>query len=359
MPESPRSINVEITPSSITKFIFLAIFGYLLFVLREIVLVVLVAVVIASAIEPLAKWFIHRKIPRLFSVLIIYAALGTVLVSAFYTVVPTLLRDTSAFLSSVPKYIDAATLWNPLGDAAVGAPKMAAFSAPTVVEDGPSIQGVVADVDAALQNISAGFIKSASSVFGGAISFILIVVLSFYLAVQEDGVGKFLRLVTPRRHEPYITGLWKRTQAKIALWMQGQIMLALLVGILVYIGLTAVGLPNALFLAAIAALFEAIPLFGPIIAAIPAIAAAYADGGASIGFVVAGIYIVIHQLENHFIYPLVVKKLVGVQPILVILSLLAGFKLAGFLGIILSVPVASMLTEFLDDLQKKRVAEQN
>ncbi len=359
MADTPRNINIEVTPGSFAKGLFLAVIVYLLFVLREIVLVVLVAVVIASAIEPVAKWLIHRKIPRLFSVLVIYLALAGILVGAFYTVVPTLLRDTSAFLSSVPKYIDTATLWNPLGDTAAQTPKVAVLSAPVQVEEGPSIQGVVADIDGALQNVSAGFIKSASSVFGGAVSFILIVVLSFYLAVQDDGVGKFLRLVTPRRHEPYISGLWKRTQNKIALWMQGQIMLALLVGILVYIGLSALGIPNALFLAAIAALFEAIPLFGPIIAAIPAIAAAYADGGASTGIIVAILYLVVHQLENHVIYPLVVKKLVGVPPILVILSLLAGFKLAGFLGIILSVPIASMLTEFLDDLYKKRVAEGN
>jgi predicted PurR-regulated permease PerM len=191
-------------------------------------------------------------------------------------------------------------------------------------------------------------------VFGGALSFVLIVVLSFYLSVQEDGIEKFLRIVVSRKHEPYVIGLWKRTQAKIGLWMQGQIVLAVLVGVLVYLGLMVLGIKNALLFAVLAGVLEMIPLFGPIIAAIPAVAAGYADGGTSAGLIIAGLYLIIQQFENHLIYPLVVKKIVGVPPILVILSLLVGFELAGFLGMILSVPLSSMLVEFLDDVQKSR-----
>ena len=102
---------------------------------------------------------------------------------------------------------------------------------------------------------------------------------------------------------------------------------------------------------------ETIPLFVPIIAAIPAVAASYVDGGTSSALVVAGLYLIIHQFENHLIYPLVVKKIIGVPPIVVILSLLIGFKLAGFLGLLLSVPLSSMLIEFVDDIQKRKVSQ--
>ena len=220
-----------------------------------------------------------------------------------------------------------------------------------------SLRGIVSGLDSAVQSVSAGFVHSASSIFGGALSLILIIVISFYLAVQEDGVEKFLRIVVPIKREEYVLNLWKRTQAKIGLWMQGQLILAVLVGILVYLGLMVLGVRNALLFAVLAALLETIPLFGPIIAAIPAVAAAYVDSGASAGFIVAGLYLIIQQFENHLIYPLVVKKIVGVPPILVIISLLVGFKLAGFLGILLSVPLSSMLVEFLDDIQKKKVPQ--
>ncbi len=356
--------SVEITTGTIARGIFLVILAYLLFVLKDIVLVVLTAVVIASSIEPAAKWLIRRSIPRVFSVLILYAVMGGILVGSFYTFVPTLLRDTSAFLSSVPKYIDTVSVWNPLGieetakskEVAVNMSQDLAVSRAAVEtsDGGISVRSLISGIDDAISNVSAGFVHSASSVFGGILSFILIIVLSFYLSVQEDGIEKFLRIVLPRKQEAYVVDLWKRTQTKIGLWMQGQIVLAILVGVMVYLGLMVLGVKNALLFAVLAAFLETIPLFGPIIAAIPAIASSYADGGASSGLVIAGLYLIIHQFENHLIYPLVVKKIVGVPPILVILSLLVGFKLAGFLGIILSVPMSSMLVEFLDDVHKSK-----
>jgi predicted PurR-regulated permease PerM len=111
---------------------------------------------------------------------------------------------------------------------------------------------------------------------------------------------------------------------------------------------------NALILAVLAGVLEIIPYFGPILSAIPAILFGFAGGGATTGFLVLGLFIIIQQFENHLIYPLVVKKVVGVSPIIVILALIIGAKLAGFLGILLSVPVTSAFMEFIDDLQKDK-----
>ncbi|MDO8579793.1 MAG: AI-2E family transporter [bacterium] len=358
---------MEITTGTIARGIFLIFLTYLLFVLKDIVLVIITAVVVASCIEPLAKWFLKRGIPRLVSVIVVYVLLAGIFIGAFYTFVPTLLRDTSEFFSSAPQYLDSISLWNPLGETQIEQSKITANTVAEGIETSRamvindkgnlSIQGIISGLDEAISGVSAGFVHSASSVFGGALSLILIVVLSFYLAVQEDGVEKFLRIVVPRKREDYVLDLWKRTQTKIGLWMQGQLVLALVVGILVYLGLMVLGVRNALLFAVLAALLETIPLFGPIIAAIPALAAAYVDNGASAGFIVAGLYLIIHQFENHLLYPLVVKKIVGIPPILVIISLLIGFKLAGFLGILLSVPLSSMLVEFLDDVQKRKVSQ--
>ncbi len=380
-----KGVRIEITGATIAKAILLVIGTIVLFILKDLVLVVLTAVVIASAIEPGIIWLIKRGVPRVLSALAMYALIGAILVGAFYTIVPQLLQDTSEFLSSVPQYIDSVSLWNPLSSTQTAASKAAAVgvsqgiqtltgrrflatantgtsaTAPTAqtagtLSDQLTIPSVLGSIDSALNQVSAGFINSASSLFGGVVSFILIIVLSFYLAVQEDGVEKFLRVIIPDPDESYVINLWRRVRTKIGLWMQGQIVLALLVGLLVYLGLMVLGVKNALLFAVVAALLETIPLFGPIIAAVPAVAASYNDGGTSPALVVAGLYLIIHQFENHLIYPLVVKKIVGVPPILVILSLLVGWKLAGFLGIILSVPAASLLIEFVNDIEKKRKA---
>ena len=166
--------------------------------------------------------------------------------------------------------------------------------------------------------------------FGGIFSFILILVLSFYLAVQEKGIENFLRLITPLKYERYVLDLWQRSQHKIGLWMQGQMLLGFIVGVLVFLGLNVLGVRHALFLAVLTALLEIIPLFGPKIAAVPAVLIGFLES-VPLGFMVLGLYVIIDQFESHLIYPLVVRKVVGISPIIVILALIIGGKLAGFL----------------------------
>ncbi len=95
--------------------------------------------------------------------------------------------------------------------------------------------------------------------------------------------------------------------------------------------------------------------FGPILASIPAIMISLATGGLPLALVVAGLYIIVHQFENQLIYPLVVKKIVGVSPIVSILAIATGFRLAGLVGVILAVPLAAAIIEFFNDFEKDKV----
>ena len=117
-------------------------------------------------------------------------------------------------------------------------------------------------------NTGQGVVQLISTFFGGIFSTLLVVVLSFYFAVQETGVEDFLRLIAPVKHEEYIANLWKRAQKKIGLWMQGQILLSVLVGVLVYLGLLVMGVPYALLLAVFTGMAEVVPIFGSLIAGV-------------------------------------------------------------------------------------------
>ncbi len=128
---------------------------------------------------------------------------------------------------------------------------------------------------------------------------------------------------------------------------------------MVYLGLTILGVKHALVLAVIAAIFEIIPVFGPTLAAVPAVMIGFVDGGFTIGMLVIALYVIFQQFENHLIYPLVVTRVVGVPPLLVILALLIGAELAGFLGIILSVPVAATIQELARDIENGRLGEES
>jgi predicted PurR-regulated permease PerM len=161
--------------------------------------------------------------------------------------------------------------------------------------------------------------------------------------------------MVPKSHQEYILGLWRRSQHKIGLWMQGQLLLALIMGVLVYLGLTVLNVPDALVLATVAGCFEIIPVFGPTLSAVPAVAVAFATGGLPLGVATIILFVIVQQFENYLIYPLVVTRVVGVPPLLVILALIVGGEFAGFLGIILSVPIAATIQEFVRDIEHNRL----
>ena len=351
MDSGGKDITINISTGTIVKSILFVLLISLLFFLRDLVLIILTAIVIASAIEPATKWFIRYKVPRVVGVLLVYVIVTVVLFSIFYLFIPPLLDEASGLFAILPQYLNTLVDSNPLTDGVTKTTEAVAEGVRSF-----SLQSVIYDLRSAISNVSEGFVRTISVVFGGVFSFILIVVFSFYFAVQERGIEDFLRVITPIKQQEYIVDLWKRTQRKIGLWMQGQLVLALIIGVLTYLGLTVFGVPYALLLALLAAAFEIIPIFGPILAAIPAVGVAFIDGGATLGLLVVGLYLIIQQFENHLIYPLVVKKVVGVSPLLVILALLIGIKVAGFLGVILSVPIAAAIQEFVQDVQKNKKA---
>ncbi len=349
MSEHEQTIHIGI--GSIVKVISIVILFALIFVLRDLVLVLLMSIVIASAIEPATQWFVKRKIPRLFAVIIIYVILFACLVGIVFFLLLPLLSELIDFLKNFPAYFNASSVLSSISS------NEFLSSQPIVagLTSGVGIEQIIGDITSVITSISSNAFGTIATVFGGIFSFLLIAIISFYLSVEEDGVGKFLKAIAPLRHEKYVLSLWTRSQNKIGRWMQGQLVLAVIVGMLVYLGLLLIGMPNALLLAFLAGVFEIIPLFGPILSAIPAIMIAFATGGLSFAVLTAGFYLIIHQFENQLIYPLVVKKVVGVSPIVSIIALFAGWQLVGLFGLFLSVPVAAIIIEFFDDFQKDKI----
>lgn len=351
MVNESKQVTFNVNAASVFKSALVLVGLYALFLLRDIVLIVLTAIVIASAVEPATRWFVRYRIPRMAAVVLIYFIIATVIFGTVYLVLPSLLLDASSFLGQVPNYINRVDLTSVVG----------AFPTATSTDilHGISQSLSAGDVVSGLRSflaIPGGVFQVISGIFGGVFSFALIIILSFYFAVQEQGIQNFLRIVIPHKHQTYAIDLWERSQKKIGQWMQGQLLLMLIVGLLVFLGLTILGVRHAFLFAIIAGLFELIPLFGPILSSIPAILVAFADGGITPALMVAGLYIIIQQFENHLIYPLVVNKVVGVPAMVVILALIIGAQLGGFLGALLSVPLAAALMELVHDFKHQNAA---
>jgi len=343
-----KEIKISITAGTIFTTLLIVAGAYVFWLLRDLVLLVLTAIVIASAIEPWVVFFINRHMPRFVAALLVYVLSFGSVFALLYLFFPPIVADAANFISAMPKYLDTLN---------VASPFSTVTNATSFVGGSQGTQSFVNTL-LSLQSVfaasSGGVLQLFVTFFGGIFSLMLVIVLSFYFALQDTGVDDFLRLVMPVSYEEYSVDLWKRSQKKIGLWMQGQVLLSVIVAILVYLGLLIIGIPYALLLSVFTAIAEIIPVFGSIIAGTVAVIVAYSNGGVALGAIVAGLFVVVNQFESNLIYPLIVKKIVGIPPLLVIVALIAGYTLAGFLGVLLSVPVAAVVLEFITDFDKKK-----
>lgn len=343
-----KEIRVSITSGTVFTTLLIIAGVYLFWILRDLALLVLTAIIIASAIEPGVAFFIRYKVPRFISALLLYVLVFGAIFAILFFFFPPIIADAANFLSAMPRYLDTINITTPLTDITNS------VSAVTSQSQTQSYVQTLISLQSLFTSSSGSVLQLLITFFGGIFSLVLVIVLSFYFALQDTGVDDFIRLVMPVKYEEYYVDLWKRSQKKIGLWMQGQILLSVIVGILVYLGLLIIGVPYALLLAVFTAMVEIIPVFGSIIAGVVAVIVGYSDGGVAIAAIVAGLYIVVNQFESNLIYPLIVKKIVGIPPLLVIVALIAGYTLAGFLGAILSVPVSAVLLEFINDFDKRK-----
>lgn len=338
-----RQVNVNITAGSMIKAILFVLLLAVLWFLRDIVVVVLTAIVLASAMEPGISFFKRYRFPRILAIITLYFIIAVVFFGVVFFFIPPVLSDAANLLQQLPQTlsninISQITQGLPLGQFA------GAFTSADLLQN----------LSSTITTTTGGVFSTVSAFFGGLTSFVLVVVFSFYFCVQETGVDDFLRIVTPVENQAYVLNLWKRSQDKIGKWMQGQLILAVIIGVMIFLFMLIFKIPHPLLLAVLAAIFELIPVFGQFLAAIPGIAVAFAAGGMPEALGVAVIYFIVQQLESNLIYPVVVKKVVGVPPLLVILALLIGFKLFGFLGVLLSVPLAGALQEVVSDIDRRK-----
>lgn len=342
----PSKVTVTITTTTIMRAAFVGVLFFALYTFWDLILVILASVVIASSVEPATRWFGRHGVSRVPAVLVVYVSALLVFAGLFYAIIPPFVEDALNLVRLLPEYLGTSILGEGVGNGILNGVRQLPENASLI------------DVLSGLRDLSSreagGFLAVLSEIFGGIVSVLLIIVLSFYFSVQEDGIGDFLRIVTPASYESYVVSLWRRSQYKIGRWMQGQLLLAVVVGLLVYVGLLILGVRYALLLGISAAAFEIIPFFGPILASIPAIAISFSEAGIVAALVVAGLYTLIQQVENNFLYPLVVRKVVGVPPLLVIIGVLVGAQFAGFLGVLLAVPVAAVVHELIGDLEARK-----
>jgi len=323
---------------------------FLVWFLRDLFLVLLTAIMLASFVESAIPHFKKIKINRILGVVIVYFSTILLLAVLFYLFVPLLITEIYNFSVFLSSYIPDSSIINYFkNDAFSGAKDII-----NNLSHSLSLTTLVSTSNAFIKSLSTGFFQVFSVAFGGIFNLVLIVLISFYLSVQERGIEKFLRIVLPIEYEEYAVDLWERSRRKIALWMKGQLLLGVLITILTYLMLSIMGIQYALLLSIIAGIMELIP-YGILVALIPAVYFSFLSGGISNALMVGGAYIILHQFEVFLFSPLIIKNVVGLSPLVVIIAATIGFELGGFWGLVLAIPVAVFIMELLDDMEKHKI----
>jgi len=335
--------TINISSGTILRFVLIVLFLVFLYLIRNVIIIFLFALIIASAVTPAVNVLNKIKIPRVIGTLLVFLLFFGIIAFLVYLVIPTVAADVFGLASNFPNYLEKlSSKFQSLKDH---------FSRYEVVFN--QLSNYLDNLKQTLQNFTPTLLSGLLSIFGGFSSFVLVLVIAFYLSVQKSGIQRTLTAIIPLQYRDYLFNLWERAQKKLGRWLQGQLFLGLIVGSMVYIGLYFLDVKFALLLALLAGILEIFPYIGPVLAGIPAVIVGFLQSPV-LGLWVLILYIAVQQIENHLIVPLVVGKVVGLNPVVIILALLIGGELGGILGILLAVPLTAVFAEFLRDLIKQR-----
>lgn len=340
-----KDVTIHITSNTIILTLFYLAVAWFLYEIREILLIVITAIIFSMALAPGKKFFARFKVPEPITVVILYAVAFLILSYFLYSLLPVVIQQYQIFLDTLPNVID---LIKSATDGTVFEGIVATQSIETLAN---SPQQITETVQKLLKVTGTGIF----SLFGGLVNLTLFFLLTFLFAVNPKSLDNFLFVLTPKKYRKYVEDLWHRVQIKMSHWFQGQVLLMIIIGILTYLALLILGVPNALFLSVFAGLMEIIPIFGPIFGAIPAILMAWTTGNITVVLLVIAIFIIIQQIENNLIYPLVVSKVVGISSTLIILAAVIGGSIAGFVGVVIAVPLAGVAQELFSDIKNGRI----
>lgn len=304
------------------------LFGLFYFT-RDVLIAVLLAIVISSALDPIVTFLEERKIPRVLGVLGIYILVIAGFALIIYTVVPLALSELNTLISRLTE---------------LNVPLLGIEGLSQVVKALNESIGKLANL---LISGSTSLLEAISRFLGGLALAVTVFVLSFYLTIDRDGIENFLKTILPPSYEDQVLDIYFRTKRKIGRWLQGQIFLSLSIGMSVFVALWLLDVKYSLILGILAGLLEIVPFVGPILSGAIAFLIALAQSFYS-GIYVLIIFLVIQQLEGHLLVPAFMKLTTGLNPAMILISLLAGGKLFGFVGLILAVPAAVLVQEVIN-----------
>ncbi len=311
----------------------LAITG--LYLIREILILLALAILISSVCQPWVDFLQKKKVSRFLGTFFVFILILIILGVFFWLVVPLVVHQFGNFITNANETIS----------------KIGNYSFLTEI-----VQQLIINLKAAFDVLAKGaatVFNLIFSIFGGIFLAITCLVLAFYLTLEENGVEKFFRSILPKIYENRLIPIFERSTSRIGRWFQGRLLLSLVIGLFSWLGFYLFGVEYSGTLALLAAVLDIVPIVGPIFAGLIIFLAALTDSWL-LGVWVVVFFVVLQQLEGILFAPLIMGKTTGLSPLVVLIALLIGAKIAGFIGFLLAIPLAIIIQEIFDESVRRK-----
>lgn len=306
--------KIEISHRTIVFTVLFLVSLWFLYFIRDIIFVFFVALLIMAVLNPLVSRLSKIKIPRALSVILVYVLVIGVFSFLLISLIPPLIEQTTRLLSILPAMVSNMRVLPMIGE--------------------PLVNQLAGQVG----SISGQVLKFTISAFSNILGLVSVLVIAFYLLLArnklDDNLDSFFDISTRKKVKSFLD-VWERS---LGSWLRGQLLLMLSIGVLTFLGLLVLKVPFSLPLAIFAGLLEIVPIIGPLVSAIPAVIVGLGISPLT-GAMVAVLYFLVQQVENHLLVPKVMEKSTGVNPVIILLCLAIGLKVAGVIGGLMAIPV--------------------
>lgn len=337
-----QSHQLDISWETILKVFLAGSAFYILYLARDIVIWFFFALVISVLLSPVVRFLRWFRIPRILAVVITYLLVFGVLGLVIYLTAPLFITEIRQFSQLVPEYFE----------------RVSPVFSSLKIEALQSLENFIQAVTGSLEKVSVSILNALTTFFGGVASAFFIISLAFFISLEEKGVERVLSLFSSKKHEEYVLALFERCQIKVSGWFGARVLACLFVAVSSFIVFYLFKVEYTIILAFLAGVLNFIPFLGPAVTGLLLVLFIVISSGWMKALIVLAAFIVIQQIEGNIISPVLTRKFVGLPPVLVLLSVVVGVQLFGFLGAIFSIPVFGILYEFMKEFLEKRKEDQ-
>lgn len=333
MDKNTNIVKLDISLFSVLKIIGILLFVYFVFLVRDIIILLAISFIFSAALEPVVDKIQKKfRLPRWMGVLLVYLFFIAIIYVFVSMIAPVLREQGGTLIMNKDAYIE----------------RVYSFFSSLPQSYQNQISGVINSIPGELNILRGGAFNRVFGIFSGISGLAIVFVMSFYILSLKNGMNQTISVFIPQNRRKVFVKVFAEIIQKMSLWFKGQLLLSFIIGLVTFVGLWAMHIPYALILAVIAGFTELIPIIGPVLGAIPAVIVAFFISPV-MALIVIAFYVFIQQTEAHVLVPQVMKRAVGLSPIVVIFSMLVGAKLLGILGVILAVPVTSAISVILKE----------